>query len=31
MMIIEALNNPASPPYLGTNDGWVEARWEELV
>lgn len=29
-MIIEALNDPASPPYLGTNDGWVETKWEDL-
>jgi len=26
-----ALNNPDSPIYLGTNDGWVEASWEDLV
>ncbi|SMO57006.1 type I-PGING CRISPR-associated protein Cas5p [Gracilimonas mengyeensis] len=26
-----ALNNPNSPIYLGTNDGWVEASWEDLV
>ena len=29
-MVVKALNEPASPPYLGTNDGWVEAKWEEL-
>lgn len=26
-----ALENPVSPIYLGTNDGWVEASWEDLV
>lgn len=26
-----SLNNPYSPIYLGTNDGWVEASWEDLV
>ncbi|MEO9884689.1 MAG: type I-PGING CRISPR-associated protein Cas5p [Balneola sp.] len=25
-----SLNNPDSPIYLGTNDGWIEASWEEL-
>lgn len=25
-----ALENPAAPLYLGSNDGWVEARLEEL-
>jgi CRISPR-associated protein Cas5 len=23
-----AFDNPAAPLYLGSNDGWVEARWE---
>jgi CRISPR-associated protein Cas5 len=27
-MISDALNNPAAPLYLGSNDGWVEANWE---
>lgn len=26
-----ALKNPVSPIYLGTNDGWVEARWEDFL
>ncbi|PSQ80681.1 MAG: hypothetical protein BRD40_04120 [Bacteroidetes bacterium QS_1_65_9] len=26
----EALEDPAAPLYLGTNDGWVNARWETL-
>lgn len=30
-MIMKALDNPYSPPYLGTNDGWVEAKWEGLL
>jgi len=25
-----ALTNPDSPIYLGTNDGWVEASWEDF-
>jgi len=29
--IENALNNPDSPIYLGTNDGWVEASWEDLI
>lgn len=29
-MLIKSFNDPDSPPYLGTNDGWVEVRWEEL-
>ncbi|NBC17349.1 MAG: hypothetical protein GVY18_08565 [Bacteroidetes bacterium] len=28
--IAEALEDPAAPLYLGSNDGWVEARLEEL-
>ena len=27
-MLTEAFENPAAPLYLGSNDGWVEARWE---
>lgn len=27
-LIAEALCDPAAPLYLGSNDGWVEARWE---
>lgn len=27
-MLAEAFENPAAPLYLGSNDGWVEARWE---
>ena len=29
-MIKNALDNPAAPLYLGSNDGWVEARWENF-
>lgn len=29
-MIKEAFENPAAPLYLGSNDGWVEARWENF-
>ena len=29
-MVIEAFKDPASPPYLGTNDGWVQVQWEDL-
>jgi CRISPR-associated protein Cas5 len=29
-LVKTALDDPASPLYLGTNDGWVEARWEDL-
>lgn len=28
--IAYALQEPAAPLYLGTNDGWVEARWEVM-
>jgi len=28
--IAEALENPAAPLYLGSNDGWVEAHWEAM-
>ena len=27
-LIGTALDDPAAPLYLGSNDGWVEARWE---
>ena len=27
-LIAAALENPAAPLYLGSNDGWVEAVWE---
>lgn len=27
-MLAEAVENPAAPLYLGSNDGWVEAEWE---
>lgn len=27
-MLRTAFDNPAAPLYLGSNDGWVEARWE---
>ncbi len=30
-IIYASLNNPDAPIYLGTNDGWVEASWEDLV
>lgn len=29
-LIKGALENPAAPLYLGSNDGWVEARWEDF-
>lgn len=29
-MIAKALEYPAAPLYLGSNDGWVEAQWEEM-
>lgn len=29
-LIKDALENPAAPLYLGSNDGWVEARWENF-
>lgn len=29
-MIAAALDNPAAPLYLGSNDGWVEVTWEVL-
>lgn len=29
-LIGEALADPAGPLYLGSNDGWVDARWEVL-
>ena len=29
-LIAEALDSPAAPLYLGSNDGWVDARWEAL-
>ena len=28
--IREALEDPSAPLYLGNNDGWVYARWEEM-
>lgn len=28
--IAHALEDPMAPLYLGTNDGWIEARWEVL-
>ena len=28
--IAAALEDPAAPLYLGSNDGWVEAQWEVL-
>jgi CRISPR-associated protein Cas5 len=27
-IIFESMNQPAAPLYLGTNDGWVHAKWE---
>jgi CRISPR-associated protein Cas5 len=30
-LVSEALEDPAAPLYLGTNDGWVDARWEEFA
>jgi CRISPR-associated protein Cas5 len=29
-LLADALEDPAAPLYLGTNDGWVNARWEPL-
>ena len=29
-LIAAALENPAAPLYLGSNDGWVEPSWEEF-
>ena len=29
-LVAAALDDPAAPLYLGSNDGWVEARWEAL-
>lgn len=29
-LIETALNDPASPLYLGLNDGWVDVNWEQL-
>ena len=29
-MIKNAFENPSAPLYLGSNDGWVEARWENF-
>ena len=29
-MIKNAFENPAAPLYLGSNDGWVEAHWEDF-
>jgi CRISPR-associated protein Cas5 len=29
-MIAIALDNPAAPLYLGSNDGWVDVTWEVL-
>ncbi len=29
-MLEAALDAPAAPLYLGSNDGWVEANWEQL-
>ena len=29
-MLTEAFENPAAPLYLGSNDGWIEARWEVI-
>jgi CRISPR-associated protein Cas5 len=29
-MLAEAFENPAAPLYLGSNDGWIDARWEVI-
>ncbi|MEO0743508.1 MAG: hypothetical protein AAF089_18150 [Bacteroidota bacterium] len=29
-LIAAALDDPAAPLYLGSNDGWVDAQWEVL-
>jgi CRISPR-associated protein Cas5 len=28
--LAEAFENPAAPLYLGSNDGWIDARWEVI-
>jgi CRISPR-associated protein Cas5 len=30
VLLAEAIAEPAAPLYLGSNDGWVEAQWEEI-
>lgn len=30
-LISSALEDPVAPLYLGSNDGWVDARWEVLA
>ena len=29
-MLAEAFENPAAPLYLGSNDGWIDVRWEVI-
>lgn len=29
-LLAQALENPAAPLYLGSNDGWVDVSWEEI-
>lgn len=29
-LVADALDRPAAPLYLGSNDGWVDVRWEVL-
>lgn len=29
-LLVEAIDDPAAPLYLGANDGWVDVRWETL-
>lgn len=30
-LLQEALDDPAAPLYLGSNDGWVEVKWEVMA
>ena len=30
-LLARAIEAPAAPLYLGSNDGWVEATWEEIL
>lgn len=29
-LLADAIENPAAPLYLGSNDGWVEVEWKQL-
>ena len=30
VMLSHAIDSPAGPLYVGTNDGWVDTKWEQL-